>query len=401
MFGLEKLFKRKEPTVEDLARALLPQLAAMRSELTFTFEPSLQIIRGSDGGVISLTNLHVDYLRATHDKREALLRNFVQGLQASSMPATFLEAKERLLPALRNLPGLDQARLLAGDGALEVITRGMRSFSPTLMISVVHDSEHAMQQVSADVMERWGVSAEQLHEVAIDNLRHKAAPALQPLSPGLYVSTYGDFYDAARILLPELAWQLGLPGAPVAMVPNRICLLVASDQDGSALCAMVEKAREVLASEARPLAAEMFRMQDGQWHPWMPTDVGAARALRELQAGMLTSDYAAQKQLLDDKHEKCGVDVFVGTHTLVQRGDGTLVSYSVLSKGVTTWLPRTDVVVFFDPDNPSAGKKVVEWAEFERGLGHYIEVLPFVPPRYFVREEPPEALVASLREGAL
>jgi hypothetical protein len=145
----------------------------------------------------------------------------------------------------------------------------------------------------------------------------------------------------------------------------------------------------------------MFRMQDGQWHPWMPTDVSAARALYELQAGMLTADYAAQKQLLDDKHEKCGVDVFVGTHTLVQRADGTLVSYSVLGKGVTTWLPRTDVVVFLDPDNPKAGRKVVEWAEFERGPEHCIEVLPFVPPRYFVREEPPEALVASLREAAL
>jgi hypothetical protein len=401
MFGLGKLFKRKEPTVEEVAQALRPLLQALRPAVTFAFEPGLDVIRCSDGAVISLANLHADYLRTPVDQRHQVLSNFAMGILPAELPETFSEAKDRLLPALRNLPGLDQARILAGEFDLQTLMLGMRPFSDTLMVAVVHDTEFGMQQVSNDTMRKWGVSVDALHQVAIDNLRHKAPPTFKPISPGLYASDYGDYYDAARILLPELAYQLGLPGNPVAMAPNRICLLVASDQDSPALLAMVEKSREILASESRPLGAEMFRMTDGQWRMWTPTDEVAAKALHDLQSGMLSSDYAAQKQVLDDAHQKSGKDVFVASHTVVQRQDGRLVSYSVLTKGVDTWLPRSDVVVFVDPENPKATKKIVEWAAFEGGAGHLIDALSHVPKRYHVKEHPSDELIAGLPDGVL
>jgi hypothetical protein len=401
MFGLGKLFKRKDPTLEDVGRALLPQLEALRPGGGFSFDVGLGVIRGAKGDLINLSNLHLDYVRTAPDQRAQMLRGFATGVLQAQMPASFEEARDSLLPALRSLSGLDQARILGGAGSLELLASGMQPFSETLMVGVVRDSEHAMQQVTGQAMQDWGVSPEQLHQVAIDNLRHKAAPAFGVIAPGLYASSYGDFYDAARILLPELAWQLNLPGTPVAMVPNRICLLLAGDQDGPALRAMVQKSREILENEPRPLAAEMFRLNEGRWQPWMPADAEAARLLLQLQAQQHAADCAAQKQVLDEMHRKSGLDVFVASNTLVRRADGSLVSYCVLSKDVVTWLPRTDVVILLDPAKPDAPKKIVNWASFEEQAAHLIEVLPFVPPRYHVKEHPSEALIAALPERVL
>ena len=90
--------------------------------------------------------------------------------------------------------------------------KGLRPISQDLRVAVVYDTEHAMAQITGQTMQQWGVSEEQVHQKAIDNLHHKAPPKFVSLAPGLFGSDYGDYYDAARILLPELAYQLPLPG---------------------------------------------------------------------------------------------------------------------------------------------------------------------------------------------
>lgn len=202
------------------------------------------------------------------------------------MPEVFEDARGALLPSLHCLAGLDQSRLLAGHEKLDPITDSMFPFALTILVSVVHDSERAMQQVNAETMRRWGMTPAKLHAVAVDNLRHKAPPAFQQISAGLWRSPYGECYDAARIFLPELAWQLGLAGQPVAMVPSRSGLLLAGEQDADALLAMVSQAREALATGSRPLASEMLRWDGQQWQPREPTQAAAAEALAQLQAEM-------------------------------------------------------------------------------------------------------------------
>ena len=401
MFGWTKLFRKKEPSVDDVALALMPHLRALRPDANFDFDAALGMIRVRDGGVINLANLHADYLRTPADQREHALRTFAMGVLPPEVPASFADARDALLPALRYLPGIDQSRIVAEHDSLDSITDSMLPFSPSLLVSVVHDTEHAMQQVSADILKDWGMTPAQALEVAVDNLRHKAPPRFHEVVPGLWCSDYGDFYDAARILLPELAWQLRLFGTPVAMVPNRACLWIAGDQDAEALLAMIARAREVLTAQSRPLASEMLRLEEGRWLPWQPPMPEAAAALARLQTEFTAADYAAQKQALDEIHQRRGLDVFVASCSLVQRPDGGLISYSVLTKGVDTWLPRTDRVVLLDPDQPKGAKKIVEWSAFEAQLGPLIDVLAFVPPRFHVREHPSDEAIASLPEGEL
>lgn len=396
MFGLDKLFRRRTPSVSDVALALIPYLRAARPTSSFDFDSALGAIRVQGGGIINLANLHADYLRAPIGNRDEVLRTFAMGVLPPEVPASFAAAKDALLPALRYLAGIDQSRVVAEHESLDPITDSMLPFSQSMLVSVVHDTEHAMQQVSSETLKSWGMTTAQALEVAVDNLRHKAPPSFHEISAGLWCSSYGDYYDAARVMLPELAWQLALPGVPVAMLPNRSCLLLTGDRNEAALVAMVAKARDVLASESRPLSAEMLRLVDACWLPWQPPMQEPALALARLQAEVLAGDYAAQKQVLDEFHQRRDKDVFVASFTLVEKPDGRLVSYSVLSKGVDTWLPKTDKVVLLDPESRDGAKRIVAWEDFEAGLTHHIDVLSFVPPRFHVREHPSDDEIAAL-----
>ena len=221
----------------------------------------------------------------------------------------------------------------------------VQPFSEELAVAIAYDTEDAVQQIGRKTLEEWGLTVDEALEIAIDNLRHKAAPQFTEHAPGLYVSQYNDLYDAARILLPELAWQLPLNGNPVAMVPNRICLLLTGDQDEAGIAAMIDAADKVLTEQSRPLGAEMFRLEHKTWRLWRPHGDSGNR-LHNIQIQMLAADYKCQQDLsVRQELEKTNEDAFVATFTLAQKEGKPICSYSVLTKGVVTWLPQSKELV--------------------------------------------------------
>lgn len=182
------------------------------------------------------------------------------------------------------------------------------------------------------------------------------------------------------------------------MVPNRTCLLVCSAENTEALTILIDQARAILLENSRPLSAEMLELVDGSWRPWCPPgEVG--QKLRRLQRELLVGDYAQQKQALDSTLEKAGRDVFVATHSLVERKeDNQLISYAVLAKGVYTWLPKTDLVCLLEGETADA--LFVSMGDFLACAGSAAKRLPYVLPRYEVQEFPDPHCMAQLRERA-
>jgi uncharacterized protein YtpQ (UPF0354 family) len=88
-------------------------------------------------------------------------------------------------------------------------------------------------------------------------------------SPGTYIAQFGDHYDAARILLPDLAWQLTLTGNPVAIIPTRDCLVITGEDDETGQALMLALAQQAVEGTTRHLTGEMFRLEDSQWKVWL------------------------------------------------------------------------------------------------------------------------------------
>ena len=315
------------------------------------------------------------------------------------VPADFADARAYLLPVLRHVPGLESVHIESNPEAQESVWTEypMQPLSDDLAIAVAFDSEHAVQQVGKKTLDQWQRTVDELLPIALDNLRAKAPPSFELHAPGLYVSSYGDYYDATRLLLSELAWQLPVRGTPVCMVPNRTCLLVTGDRDTEGIAAMVALAQRVLLEASRPLSAEMFRAEEQGWKNWHPEGVSWDQ-LHNLQLQMRGVDYAQQKRAPEHRLKLTGEDVFVASFSVnLQQGNERFHSLSVLTKGVDTLLPKTDLVCLTNLESKEILS--VPWSAFEQTAGYLLEPLPHVLPRYRVRNFPTDSEVGLLSQA--
>ena len=317
----------------------------------------------------------------------------------TEVPTDFAGARAHILPVLRHVAGLENVQLeIKPENAASVWAEfPMQPFSGDLAIAVAFDSKNAVQQVGTPTLDKWQRSVDEVLAIALDNLRAKAPARFELHAPGLYVSRYGDYYDASRLLLPELAWQLPVRGVPVAMVPNRMCLLVTGENDAKGIAAMITVAEKILIEDPRPLGAEMFRAANHAWNSWQPDGANGVH-LHNLQLRMRISDYAHQKRALEHRMSLTGEDIFVANFTVAQRkGVEQYHSFSVLTKGTDTLLPKTELVCL---TNSEANETVsVPWSVFEHIAGYLLEPLPLFLPRYRVRKFPTEGEIDRLREA--
>ncbi|TFZ00096.1 hypothetical protein EZ216_13385 [Ramlibacter humi] len=300
---------------------------------------------------------------------------------------------------LRHLARIDLARIESGDPSRRMQDlMAWRPFSEALGVAVAIDGEAASARIGQADLDRWRISFDAALEIAAGNLREKAAPSFMRTGSGLFISQYRDYYDAPRILLKELARQLPLVGAPVAMVPNKACLLLCGADDERALAEMVSAAGQVLTEQSRPLSSEMFRLEGDAWSAWRPP-AAAGQELAWLQRAIRNRDYHDQQKALEAAHAKTGEDVFVAPYKLVKRNrDGALLSFSVLADGEPTWLPETDLVAL--DWNPRGIPLMVGWADFSKHAAHLLEKLSYVLPRYRVLAFPGGDCFEALRNAA-
>ncbi len=340
-------FFRRPPTPRKYAQLLMKKLAIHHPDEPVRFdEPGFRLLVGSDGGqVINLHNLYPEYCAANKHERVLQLARAAAMVSPPGVPSTYAEARSRLMPVLRGRGMMEYMRLMelgkdpgAASGSL------VFPFSSDTALMLVHDGEHMMQSFGADQLERWGVSPDDALAAAMDNLRDATVDRFAQVEHGVYAGEWGDAYDSSRLLLPDLAHRIA--GAnPLAMVPARGMLLLASGNDVEAVRAMVALAQRIADSETRPVSALLYRYQDGRPVEHMPEDEAARGALESLQRQYLYGDYAAQKETLDELHEKSGTDIFVASYK-VMRHDETGVEYSLCSwtSGVDSLLPRTERV---------------------------------------------------------
>src|SRR5262249_52313042 len=146
--------------------------------------------------------------------------------------------------------------------------------------------------------------------------------------------------------LVEMIRDMGLKGRPVAMVPNREVAYVTGEDDPEGLAMMAALAGERLA-EPYGLSGIPLVLDGDTWMDWMPPrDHPSYAAFRDLELKTLAPAYGAQEQLLNQLHERDGVDIFVASFSAVEKqGTGELVSYCVWGNGVDALLPITQKVI--------------------------------------------------------
>ena len=212
--------------VIEIVRAKFPLAQIARAEQPFAMR--------LNGHVAPLENLYrITCLRPEHVKDD-VERWAVDILRvAEGMPSdeaeSFEEMKKRILPMLLPETATDP------DVAM-IVTQPLVA---GLRVGYAVDSERTISYVSQPALERWQLSLDEIHEMALENLVTRSdainAHAAQDENNEIYLILFQtlDGYDASRLLLPtlheRLREHLGSPFA--AGVPNRDILLCFRNDD--------------------------------------------------------------------------------------------------------------------------------------------------------------------------
>lgn len=387
---------RGRPTEDQFARLMMKTLRDVGDERTPTYDKAefrLTFSASGDGAeTLNLRNLYIEYSNAPRTERATLLRRSCVGLARKiEPPDDFEDARPDLLPTVRSKAMFEVMRLEAEIEGSAWRDMPALPLSEHLVSCIIYDLPTTMQFVSQDLLDKWGVSLYEASEIARQNLEQREF-AVGKVGDHLFVFVTNDAFDAARMLLLDAIRGLPLNGDPVALPLNRDSLMLtgADDVEGLGLIADLAQKKK---DEARPICPIPHRLVGDEWEAWLPpADHPHYEAFRMLELGYLYGAYAEQKPLLEKRFEKRGEAVFAASYSVVER-NGKLLSYSVWTKGVPAWLPKTEYVGLYDPERKQTW--FVPWAKLHQ-LGDRLLPLDDYPPRWFVDDFPAAEEIESL-----
>jgi hypothetical protein len=257
-----------------------------------TFSVRYRPVGDETMAVMALDNL-LGELTGSRRERRVHVTRFVDGLvRLPDLPRTWDEACPRLRPVLRGATP-------ASDNGMRIAVR--RPALPYLAEFVVIDQPHTMTYLTTDLLDGWGVSAEEAFAAARNNL----SVTFHESAAGPTVLTFvddGDAYWTSHLLLdgwlPGLADRVG--GVPVAFAPERGTLVVAADGDHlERVFTLVEQQYVTAPRAITPMAyvgdargrTVPYRAPEG--HP-------LHAAVRRAECLLATHEYAHQAHLLVD-----------------------------------------------------------------------------------------------------
>lgn len=378
------------PTADKFARQIIEVFRETGSDRSYEYDSEQFRLVGGEGGkeILNLQNFYAEHCGLPRKLRKQHLRQVVRGVLQSQLelPDEFEHAKPDLRPKLWMRAAFTKLNLRQKIEGGEGMDVPLYPLGEHLSIGIVYDLPHSMRSLTNGDLKAWDTSWYEALEAARHSLED-CDFTFARIGDGLYASLTGDNYDASRILLQPIIEQLEVDGAPVAMVPNRDCLLITGENDQMGISMMAELAARAL-DDPRPMSAHPLRLDGDQWVDWMPPKSHPAYpGLALLQTQFLSQEYADQKLLLDQYHESERIDIFVASCSALQSKDTEeIFTYCVWGEGVDALLPKTDRIMFA---LESGGIASGQWDEVIPIVGDLIRrEEEYYPPRFRVREFP-------------
>ncbi|MBN8232732.1 hypothetical protein JYK02_34960 [Corallococcus macrosporus] len=387
--------KKLSPDAEDpdaFAEQALEALRAADPTGELKYDPERFLIQrySPDGGLgmsLFLGNFHREYLASPPEQRGALLARLGRAGVLPEAPATYAQARPRLMLVVRARDTFEQFSLESGEPA----PVSWRPLGEVLAEALVQDTPDAMRYVPPEELSRWGITYEQARADALANLRRLDPVPLRSLTLGACGLFTNDSYAASRLFLDDVVRGCEVRGDPVVVVPNRDTLLITGSEDATGLLTVAEAAQEGVTAP-RPVDGTALRLTADGWRPFLPEPGSPSRIILERLAFVSRMrGYQEQTARLRQQQEQEGGKVFVAGYLPEQDDQGHFYSRTVWSNEGESLLPRTDVILFVDaalgPDAPPVA--TVPWDLVVRDAGTLLmPELGVYPERYRVQGFP-------------
>ena len=344
------LGKSDPPEREDdlFASQLVSALRARDDRICVEYDSGkfelLHVDENARGERMFLHNSFIEYRRLPNDEREAHLNRVVDFIiESRSERPQGDAALDTLLPVIRA-----RADMLAVTAEMEPFpySRASRPFCDNMLLMLASDSDVSIAILTDEILDELGVSFDDALGVAVAHLDERFDHKFGQLAKGTFVSNCGDFYDASRILLPDIFLQLSLNGNPVVIVQSRSSVLVTGSEDIEGLNMIAEFALQDLEQNERAVSLMPIEWLDGQWQPF-DVQLHHPQSLRNLAPNQLCWSYNVTQEVLQ---QKLGDDIFVANAMLVEK-DCVAVTLASWGAGISTACPPVDALAIEEDDN--------------------------------------------------
>ncbi|GIE75657.1 hypothetical protein Aph02nite_16070 [Actinoplanes philippinensis] len=349
---------------------------------------------GSDGPAhLYLANVYRETAGATAAERRERIETLLRLMRP--MPEDSWDSvRPKLRPVLRPVT-------FGAAGPAGMRPPLSRPAMPFLRELVVIDAPDAMAYILPDRIEEWGISADEVFEVAHANLAAIARDSLEREWRGGAVSMLddGDGYFTSLLLSPGWLAEVGeRMGSPViAFAPDNNTLLVTPlpETGIEQIYAVVEHSFGEAIRYLTPVG--YVAGPEGRAVQYFPPPGHPHHTVARRAAAVLAlTEYSNQTEWLSAQYTKAGVDTHIGALIAVEPpGGGPAVTITTWTAGVSALLPRADVIAFAHPDGGVEFR--VPWQIAEERAGLTPEPL-LAPPRYRVDGWPAPDTLAELRE---
>lgn len=404
------------PDEKTFAGLVIEHMKKSGETRSVTFEAQrFQLVVGEPGdrlNILFLGNAYEEFKALPRNDRNRVFQRYEPEAYAAVDAFDDKEAASRsLLPRVRDrlyasMLGL-RTRQQFGDHVMKegdaLPTLPHRPVGEVLAASLCIDLPTTVIDCLDQNYERLKSSLDELWPVALENLRAISKAPFKQVAPGVFVSTFSDSHDPARLLLPELFVNLPVKGACVAGVPNRNTLIVTGADDPAGLDEFVTLMKLGL-KDPRIVSSMPLVLTDTGWAPFERerTDpTGRELSILAAQARLGLND--GQKQTLEAEHQRTDEPVFVASYKVVMSQEGEVISYATWTKDVVTLLPKTKDLMFVVLVDEAVDPEVIRvpWETAERVVGHRMKRRPDLwPERWLVETFPADDELDALRAAA-
>jgi uncharacterized protein YtpQ (UPF0354 family) len=257
MASLE-ITRQQELLLRKTSDDVLKRLRELHPDQDYQFEE--EAIRGRDQQ-ISLANLYKQ-VAASPERRGQIIETFVEGLASVTERPLGREklhqVRGNILPVLKPSAylkaGTATGRLVATDWIGDVV------------ISYAIRAEKVLRLLTVWDLDRWGMTPNALHQLAIENLTRLPWPerleGARQFNGRLIIVGANDHFGASRLLHPDLhglfSEQLGTPF--YAGIPNGETLIVFSGSNPSFCNQVLRQIRRDHEVSAHPVTPLPFRV---------------------------------------------------------------------------------------------------------------------------------------------
>jgi hypothetical protein len=344
---------------------------------------------------IGLQKPFVECQEAASDRCATIIRRYARLRARAAPPQDYAVAKPRLGLALSNKAFLATLRTLGEIGTTRPAGRVLahRALTDDLIVLLGDDDGVAVRYWTEDQLSDYGELVEGAMGDATTNLLAKGL-AYERIGSVCRVQML-DGYDAARIVLIEQLRGFPMKGEPVALAPDRDCLILTGSQDTEGLLQMAAMGHVRFEEGIRPISGRPVVLEGNAWKPFHPRPGMVSSAFVQLAHVYDEVSYWTQEKLLRRLCAKRKDEVAIAQ--VVRFPTRPSNQFSLLTrweKGVETLLPKVDVVALVDRSSDTFA--LAEWDDVVRVVGHRMICTEDVPPRFRVAHFPSGPELAAM-----